>query len=313
MRTKHLLFLLSASVLAASACGGDFDPYNRVKTLRVLGIRSEPPTPAQGETATLSALVYTTAPDPTLTYAWSWCPVPGPANTGYPCMVTPEQLAMLSAQAGAPLPPLDLGTAPTASFTQSINPQLLAALCAGPEKLDCKVGFPVQVKLTVKTATDQVTAVWTLRLRIDPAAAPNTNPHIDGLNAEQMNAEKMKVLHPIGLQPEVVLPRDEETVIHALVPPEVSEPFVTKNMQGQDEPAREALNLSWFVESGNVNAGITGYRANLTNLDDALKNKWVPGRSEDYAPDSARLFVVIRDNRGGVGWTSGAIKLEATP
>ena len=56
----------------------------------------------------------------------------------------------------------------------------------------------MQVKLTVKTATDQVTAVWTLRLRIDPAAAPNTNPHIDGLTAEQFNAEKMKVVYPIG-------------------------------------------------------------------------------------------------------------------
>ena len=76
---------------------------------------------------------------------------------------------------------------------------------------------------------------------------------------------------------------------------------------------QEALNLSWFVESGNVEAPITGYRANLTVLADALKNKWVPGRTEDYAPDTARLFVVIRDNRGGVGWTGGAIKLGATP
>ena len=33
----------------------------------------------------------------------------------------------------------------------------------------------------------------------------------------------------------------------------------------------------------------------------------------DYAATTARLIVVIRDNRGGVGWRGGIVNLGATP
>ena len=51
------LAVVPALLVAASSCAGDdFDPYNRLGSLRVLAIKSDPVAPAPGERATLTSL-----------------------------------------------------------------------------------------------------------------------------------------------------------------------------------------------------------------------------------------------------------------
>ena len=130
--------LAAAAVLGAGlggSCGPGLPPYGRLTQLRVLALRSEIPTPEPGQTTELSALVFTPRPDPSLSYAWSWCPFPGSASQGYPCRVTEAELAQASGAAGVSLPPFDLGREPTVRFTHNIPPAALQAiLCRrGPE------------------------------------------------------------------------------------------------------------------------------------------------------------------------------------
>jgi hypothetical protein len=317
-QSRSLCFPINLGLILASAlgagCSADFDPYNRLNSLRVLAVRSEPPTPGPGETATLSALVFTPQPETAVTYAWSWCPFPGPANDGYPCQVTAERAAML-AGAGVTLPPFDLGTASTAQLAHTIDPAILARLCAGepgvPALPDCEGGFPVQVRLVVSGAGDSVITVRQLRLRYDPATAPNTNPHIDGLSATIGGVDQ-----PVGDQPTVTLPRDEETVIKAQVPLEVSETYRGKDDDDQPADVRERLVLSWFIESGDTDNPQTSFiqsKTTMIPLERATRAKWTPGKSKDYPASTSRLIVVIRDNRGGVAWRSGIVSLGATP
>jgi hypothetical protein len=308
MRHTTLLALLLAG-LSSLGCGPDFDPYNRLNSLRVLAVKSEPAAPGPGETTTLSALVYT--PEPAvLTYAWSWCPFAGPASDGYPCRITQQELSMLT---GAMVPPLDLGTATTAELANSIDPMVVARLCAGepgiPQLLDCEGGFPVQVKLSVRSPDDEVITVRTVRLRFDAAIPANGNPQIDGLTALVGDAEQ-----PIGDTPTVTLPRKEKTVIKAQVPESFSETYRGKNDNGEIvDGVRERLFLSWFIESGDSDDERTGFIADQVPFERALMNKWEPADREDYPSDTARLFVIIRDSRGGVGWRSGIVRLGATP
>jgi hypothetical protein len=307
--TRRILLSLLGLGLA-TGCGPDFDPYNRLTGLRVLAIQSDPAAPGPGETTTLTPLVFTPEPGAAVTYAWSWCPFPGEASAGYPCQVTREQLMMMTGGA-VNVPSFDLGAGPTAMLAHTIDPMVLRALCGGqpgvPQIADCEGGFPVQVRVKVASAGDEVDTVYTLRLRID--SPPNANPKIDGLAAviEAMD-------RPIGAEPVVTLTRNKETAIKTLVSEAQSETYPGKNDDGQPDPnARERLFVSWFVEGGDTKDEVTGYIPGRTELKVLQENKWSAPKTKDYAKDTARLYVVLRDNRGGVSWTSGIVRLAGEP
>lgn len=309
MRGRTLLSLIGLG-LATAGCGPDFDPYNRLTGLRVLAVQAEPAAPGPGETTTLSALVFTPEPGAAVTHTWSWCPFPGEASKGYPCQVTREQVMMMAGGAVS-VPPFDLGTAPTATLAHTIDPAVLRALCAGmpgvPQLLDCEGGFPVQVRLKVAGGGDEIDTVFTLRLRID--SPPNANPKIDGLAAFVDGADR-----PIGNEPVVILPRRKETLIKALVSEAQSETYPGKNDDDQPDPnARERLSVSWFIEAGDTRDEITGFIPGRTELKVLQENEWNPPWIKDYAKDTARLYVVLRDSRGGVSWTSGIVRLGGEP
>ena len=323
LRVGLLLGLLNAAI----GCGEDFDPYIRLEGPRVLAIAAHPPAPEPGEVSGFVPLVYLPAPDPSLTYAWSWCPVAGTANDGYPCLISEAELAALSAQAGLPPPPpYDLGRGPTARLQHLISPALLAQICAGAPGtmagLDCEGGFPVQIRLRVTTATRSIDAVRTLRLRFDPSHEPNDNPTIMGLLAEvakddppvtDQAGEVVKVDRPLTSEADLVIPRHKETRIKALVSPAVSQEYTGKGNNLETTRLRERLIFTWFVESGDVDEEKTGYIDGLTPLEVATTNKWTPALARDYQPTTARLIVVIRDNRGGVSWATGAVRLGEAP
>jgi hypothetical protein len=299
--------LLSLALAASAAgCAEDFDPYNRLTSLRVLAVQSEPASPGPGETTTLTPLVFTPEPGAAVTYAWSWCPFPGPARDGYPCLVTQEQATMLAGQTGVTIPPFDLGAGPTAQLPHGFDPNVLRALCAGqpgtPQQVDCEGGFPVQVKVTVASAGDTVVTVRTLRLRID--SPPNANPRIDGLAAVVEGADR-----PITDEPAVTITRAAKTTVKAMLPETLSETYPGKDDNGQPAEVRERLFLSWFIESGDTDDEVTGYIPGKTELQVLLENEWLPGKLKDYPKDTARLVVVVRDNRGGVGWKGGVVRL----
>jgi len=315
-RAAALSFVLAAS-LGATACRPDFAPYNRLSALRVLGIQSEPPTPFTGEATTLSALVFTPTPDPSLTYKWSWCPVAAPAADGYRCLVEEQQLDGYLAQAGLPpLPPFDLGAGDTALFTNSLDPAVLMAACAGllPNEpsavtVDCTAGFPAQIALTVTTDTDTVTAVQTLKLRFDPTTPANTNPTIDALTATVGG-----VTLAIDDSGAVTLPRDVETPVATAVAETAAEVYPDgTDAQGAPVTSTERLFTTWFVESGGTHDTRTSFISGSTSFPDLLKNTLTPATVKDYPGSTARIFTVIHDNRGGVSWRGGIVNLEAGP
>lgn len=135
-----------------------------------------------------------------------------------------------------------------------------------------------------------------------------------------------------------LLPRQKRIQLHAQLGTESTEPYTdaqataadyaanpelaSKGVRVLDKRTSERLNLSWFAEAGDFGGdGEGGHHTGFLGLPDdvnspflgAIDNKWTLPKSEDYKADKSRLIVVVRDNRGGVAWTTGSASLEPTP
>lgn len=319
LRTSRALALsaLLATGVAGSGCGPDFDPYERLTSLRILGVRSEPVAPAPGETTELSALIYSLPvsvdmPDTAtpVSYEWSWCPLVGPSNTGSQCLVTEEQL---NAMTGQPVPPFNLGTADKAQFTHSIPPALLRTICMGvsglPPPVDCRDGYPITIRLTVRTDTDEVTTIRPLRLRFEDTHQANNNPTL-----KQVSLVKGTEMTP--LTTDVKLARRADNDVIAEVSQSDAETYIGLNDDLKEAPLTERLFLSWFVETGDLKFARTTYNpASGVEFERLLKNVWRPTRVQLYPRPTARLYLVLRDNREGTHWLTlpATVSLEDQP
>jgi hypothetical protein len=305
----RLLVTVMSVALTLVGCSADFDPYTRLTSLRVLAVQSDPVAPASGETATLTAMIYTPAGDTVVEQRWSWCPFA--ADAGEACPITEDELR---AQAGADadtIPPYDLGAGATASFPYTIPTRVLDAICAGtpgqPALVDCLGGFPVQIRMTVRTATDEVSTVRRLRLRRADDTDANTNPTIDALSVV-MDGDRM-----LTDAADVTVPREVETPLRVAVSPAMSEPYRGEDFEGNPADKTERLTLTWFVESGDTNFSRTGYIDGLVPLEEALEVDWEPATIEDFPGETSRVIVVLRDDREGVSWRTGTARLGGAP
>jgi len=318
---------LAVVVIALGAgtagCSEDFAPFTRLQSLRILGMQSDPPTPATDETAALQALVYMPPGTAPPSYAWSWCPFPGSANDGYACRVTEEMLSELPGGTG--VPSFDLGTGKTASFKNSIDPALLTAVCGGmlpgqPERLDCTNGFPMQIALTIDNGVETVKAVSTVRLRFTPTVA--LDPPIYGLDAPNAipTIDALTAIRPDGIgdivdPPVTTIPRFVGTNLRATVDRATAvETYESADDDGNPATLTERLFITWYVETGDLDNNRTSFVSDdQAPFDDLEENIWTPDLREDYAPSTSRLYVVIHDNRGGVSWRTGSVNLDPGP
>jgi hypothetical protein len=318
---------LAVTAAGAGGCSTEFPPFNRVTGLRVLGIQSEPAAPLSGETATFSALVVTPSqlPAPPLTYKWSWCPAPGLAADGYRCHVDQPLVDAFFMAKGQPPPALDLGTAPTATFVNSISPELLDQICSGMAifpgqsvsfPVDCSAGFPIQIMLTVSSDTDALTAVQTVKLRFHPTTPANANPTIDGLSAV-LGPTNMLMPMPIvptaADGPLVTVPRQVATRLQVDMSEAVAERYLGEDDDGNPAMVTERLFLTWFIETGDTDDLRTSFYSGSTSFADLLRNDWTPGTSKNYPADTTRIYVVAHDSRGGVSWRPGTVNLGPPP
>jgi hypothetical protein len=200
------------------------------------------------------------------------------------------------------------------TFTNPFPPELLQMLCAGMGNIaapDCTNGFPIQLQLTVTTDNDSVQAVRPLNLILNSGQA-NQNPTVTGLYAAVGGGAGQQFDgNPPAMMP--TLPRHTKTAINTMIDANDSEMYLGKDDDNNPAMVNERLNLSWFVESGDTDHQRTAYIAGQVALQDAATVKWTPAFKKDYAPDTSRLILIIRDDRQGVSWIDGIVSLEPTP
>ena len=233
---------------------------------------------------------------------------------------------------------------PTLAAAATQMGQLAAS---GALSFSCKIaGFPITIQLTVHTITDnpqapaadELKANFTVYLRItdDPNIPSNNNPHLDHIfldgsenplsdTGTQTVARNSSVAADItGL----TLLGDSETLPDpnkVLPNTDPSSPQYPNSVLGPipqtlaHANATEVLTVSWFAECGDFgkdglggrNTSYLGDSLNVNStFENALQNTWnIP---KDCVVGPTRFIVVVRDNRGGVNWTSGVVQVGTT-
>jgi len=310
--TLHRRLLCGLLAASLAGCGASFDSRTLLTKLRVLALQAAPVNPAQGETTTLTPLVYSPS-DTAFDFAWSWCPLLGQPNDGYVCPIAYDDAAAMLAAAGvtATLPPFDLGTGPAATFTNPFAPDLLAALCEAGfdgQALDCRNGFPIRVSVRVTQGPASQVATTVVRLPVAAGAPSNANPVLGALSVDL--SAGTQVLDDAG---SVQVPRLADSPLHVAVDDAQAETYVGRGLDGGAATLRETLLFSWFAELGDFHDNRTLFIDGVENLADATTDTWTPPAAREDARALSRLIVVVRDDRGGVGWTTATATLEPTP
>jgi hypothetical protein len=326
---------LGCAVLLAG-CGDTTSDADRVTTLdslRVLALRSTPADVAPGETASLSALVFEPE-DNELEYAWSWCPARSDESGNFACLVEEAPLREAWAQTNPDieLPSYDLGSAPVAQFSNVLSPERLAALCGASSDpssdptaaaFACRASPQVSVSLSVRAPGAEVSAFKGLVLLPSAPAAEqrNTNPELPaeiavvdlGTGAPVPSGEALQAGHEYSLRVDVAPEVAEQ----------VPEQVATEGPLGASAiPAhRETLVLSWFMTHGHPIAPdgeetlseneITTFVDGENELGALGFNGWQLPLTA--GPEDATLTLVLRDERGGVGWAEHSFRVTEAP
>ena len=291
-RTQPTLSLLAFFFGAAvvSACDLSFEPYGYVRALSVIAIAAEPPEAAPGQSSTVTALVHDPA-GRTIDRAWAACtlaPVAGTGDDVNPRCVTEAEAPFL----------VPAGADERATVTMPLVSPLDLGL---PDFTD---GFYLPVRLVVRADAARVTAFYRLRYGLFPASA-NRNPVIEDLHAASApladgtevarDAEmKMRVVYAEGSVEKFQVVDQGATSVEDLMSGDRSRiKFLDRT---------EQLRTRWLATAGAFDPEVTNPERPETT--------WKLKEKPPSAPGPVHLWVVVRDDRGGVAWTHRTLTLK---
>ncbi len=315
---RHRLCLIAlglAFVAASPACTirDDSTRANQLESLRVLGIASEPADLISGETAALSALVYEPDGNP-VSYQWSWCISRAGSDKAFACNYEEAELqaAWAELDTGTILPSYDLGSDETASFALNFEAAQVVDLCTILTRdeanlqealFSCLSGLGLSIELRVSSGDQEVVALRDITV-LQEGEERNLNPQLgpDLLITDQAGGE-LAADDPLRAEAIYDLVAD--------VAEDQSEVFTPAPQEGLPPPeARgESLFLSWFITQGATHR--KGEQRTSFNdggdFTDLVENVWE--MPFDPSSDQARIFLVLRDERGGTSWIEHSYSL----
>ncbi|MBT8494244.1 MAG: hypothetical protein KJO07_14405 [Deltaproteobacteria bacterium] len=315
--------LLLGVLTACFGCSDDLPSFFDIEKFRLLGLSATPPTIRQDESATLSALVTEADAE----YQWTWCPLSSGTFGAFECAITEEELqALIDEAVGAgviTVPPYDLGTGATATWTFDLPAAGFSAFCdfllesgadlpEGADFPDCEEGYDLQIRLDTRLGDESVTGVRDLRLLLDDDDQANNNPSILGARAVELDDQGEEVGGDIVVDADVPaqLERDKVYKFFIDVPASDAEPFFEVPVGGTEPVERlDDLTVAWFREGGEFDKNRTGFIDGTSEFELLLENEFTTPTAEDYEDGQLRLFWTIRDNRGGTGFFQRTIEL----
>jgi hypothetical protein len=315
--TQSILLAIVLPACVFAACSDDLARYSRLDRLRILAIASDPATPAPGQPATLTALTFAPAGAP-IAYHWGWCPISASASDAYACPVDDAAAARLfgpvvDPNVGGGLPSLDLGGAPLASFTNPFSSAGLSSLCASgldappySQEFECEGGFPISVVLDVAAGADRLRGGFVLRLPTGASGEANRNPYPSRITLADQSLTEVPT--------SILVSPGQPLALRADIPAEVAETRPVPPSEGGQGQRRERLSASWFVTAGTVDKDRTAFIDGETTLADMGENQWTAPAREQWPTDGKlEVAVVVRDDRGGMGWMVRQVALVQGP
>lgn len=275
MRTKLLVALclwLSGVLVWSTSCAlPQLARQEHITSLRILAIRSEPPFVAAGKTITLSALVAYPGQEE-ISYAWFACPKENQSNGG--CANETDAIP--------------LGNTPTVTYEvpSSYYPK-------NPSQVVLFKGKYLPITLVVKAGSQTETSVK--RVVVTPLFG-NRNPSFENVALFQ-GTQTTPLLSPWVVSYGTVC---------RLVPTlqgNPSESYLTLDTNGKPYTVKEELTFSWYVTHGSLKGG------RISEMDKPEKRWQLPSTPQPERGEP-RLYVIVRDGRGGVDWSEHSLQLK---
>ena len=307
-RTAGLLLLGLLGGIFWAGCGPSFDPASLITTTRVLGARVEVEgapdraTPLPGETADVTWLVTSPEATPPLGWAFALC-TPGTVGgkTSLGCESAP--LALFEGSASPPRIAISVPSVDVLGSATSLV--LYGELCSGAGSVPI---FDPQSGIPNCTGGGGTTASLDIPLQLGGDA--NHNPTAD--RAFTFDGQAWPALAP-GDDPCVVSPQasagTQDHVIGNTTEGSDREPYTA--MLGDPPvatPERESLQISQFTTAGKLKSQFSFVEATDDNAETTVDVTWeAPPAAEVPAAGLPVTFTfVVRDDRGGIDWTTRA-------
>jgi hypothetical protein len=315
MVIRHTLLPLVVVALAA-ACEPVLDNTDSiVSTSRVIAVRADPAEAAPMAAVSYTALVVDTTG--TLSEApldWAFCNEPKPLSELEP--VSPDCLAM----SGPLLQEIGDGTAVMTSIPSSAcqtfgpetPPPMMGMPSPRPVDPDSTGGYYQALRLALGGTSPVAYTLAQSRLSCGIAGAtsaqieqfsmqylPNTNPAVDSLVVDGA------LPTTVAAGAHVTLHAAWADCTGATVSCTGSEPYVVFDLASRTiSPVREALEVAWFATGGSFDIDHTGRAA--TDPTTFSENDW----TAPAAPGLITLWIVLRDDRGGIGWSQYSVTIH---
>jgi hypothetical protein len=350
LRTTRHVVLWSTLVLAASGCTPDFDEVWQVKDLRILALKADPPEVLAATLAlvapkvTLTALVVDPT-DPNRVVSWElWaCPSASFSGTGSGSRGSSCEGATtreLIARKKSKLDQITAELTPTPELLTAALKEdpgrgfggvpLLVELRIDDDKAGLvqavkRVVYGLALPLSIEALTQgkgiklppAKDGAWAGACRSAAPACdkglecllsrclkrPNVNPEVSGVSVDKK---------AVGSSWSVAAGEELE-----LLPAPAAgdkEPYVVQTFSGGTKQLEEYLTWRFYTTSGVLSHANTGGKpspiVDKKKVDD-ITSTWTPADLSKQSSQQAILWIVVQDDRGGVGWTSLSAQVAA--
>jgi len=278
----------------------------------MLALRQTPPEVTPGGTVTFEALLGDVTGTLPLSIGWTVCLTPKPPSetnsVSEACVVMPDSDPPVDGQAMLAMP------SNACSLFGPDPPPVTPPV--RPRDPDATGGYYVPVRADAQTVGGTNLLAFAFeRIQCNLANAPsdvarmynmmylpNVAPVIADVVADPDGAAPATVLPASGAPPEgLTVASGADLTLRLSWPPESAESYVRYDPQGRTlTTAREALRVSWFTTAGVYAHDRTGRTGE--EPDASTDNVWTAPMVD--APSIVHFWVVLRDERGGVDFTS---------
>jgi len=290
MNDRPLLFL----AWAAAACQPEFsDEQWRIRAPRVLAVKSEPAEAKPGTPLVYTALVATVEPGANPVPSWGYCTAPKP-----PIENNVVSTACLSAASLLPIGQgVSIASAVPNDACQRFGPDVLSGSFR-PRDPDATGGYYQPLRLELPGAPP-VFHLERIKCPLRGAAAETARDFGERYVENQNPALVSVVATSAGQAVDFSrVPAGARLRLTASFAPGGAEEYSYFDPSTQAlTTRREAMQVAWYVSDGTLDSETTG--RGETDLDESSSNGWLA----PSAPGRARLWVVLRDSRGGVDFS----------
>lgn len=309
---------LSFCLVSVGCMDADFESVSMISKLRLLSLEATPPEVAPGESVTFRAALAAPmdAPAPQ-GFAWSVCLLDEGADAYYRCAEGFDGFGfsntLFASSDEEPVFTQDLLTNDDLHLAcemldRAASDDRIPAELAGAFP-SCTTGLPVRVRLAVCEDaptcedTDAVITTKKIVLLFEENAGRedrNVNPPVFGLTIDGVT--------PTPGTPHEIVFSDEAQVLDLMLLANAERSAQRFEDLSEDAPpgtpARETLQTDWYASGGELRSTRRYFREGITSNEEFRHNRILLDPATLRDSEIVRIWVIIRDSRGGASHVS---------